>query len=1279
LDQSSRPSHFSDRYPNHSMKTRIVSLCLFGLVAALPLTAQPFQLGTSGPNVQVGGFAAFDGTNYLVGFQEYSSSQGGSIGAELFSKTGTAVVPYLSTGATGGMGMVAFDGTNYLMVWGDDATQGISGCFINKSGAIVGARFPISDQGAHGNCGVVYGGGQYLVWWSPQNGTTANGRFVPASLAQSGVLSTTSFAVNPSGSTAVPVGMGVAFDGTNFLVAWESQLSSTSYEVDGRFMTPAGSMGTPFAISQAAGASATDYISIAYDGSLDYLVVWDSNASSGSSIYARTVAKNGTFPGSKFTVASTGAGNQFFGPGAASDGTNFLVTWATYLANGSSNVYAQFFNPAGVSQGAAIAPFTANGANQPEFAAPLFDGSRFLLVGFVGTSTETGDHFISGATYGTFLPGTGPAEITTQPANRVVPAGESTSFSVTVSGTAPLSFQWQRNGVDLVDGDGVSGATSSTLTLSNVQPGDAGSYTVVIGSPAGTVTSPAATLVMSPVYVFTTLAGTGPQAGSTDGVGTAARFSNPGGVAWDAAGNLYVTDGGNYISTIRKITPAGVVTTLAGLAGNSGSADGTGTAARFGGINGAATDGAGNLYVADNGNSTIRKITPAGVVTTLAGLAGNSGSADGTGSDARFNDPDGVAADLSGNFYVADNGNSTIRKITPAGVVTTLAGLAGNSGSADGTGSDARFYEPGGVAVDLSGNLYVADQRNSTIRKVTPAGVVTTLAGLAGSNGSADGTGTGARFNWPRGVAVDLSGNLYVADESNCMIRKVTPAGVVTTLAGLAGSGGDADGLGAAARFAFLGLVSVNAGGTVAVADTTNNTIRTITPAGLVTTLAGSSGGSIGSTDGPGSTARFFGPTGAVLDAENNLYVVDTDNHKIRKITPAGVVSTIAVLTGSSSSNSFPAPFGPSGIARDGAGNLYVTDKGNGRVLKITSAGEVTTFASVVDGGDNSLTGIVVDSNGNVFVADTWNHTIRKITPTGEVSVFAGQMWNAGYADGVGVNAQFCGPSGLVLDGADNLYVADTWNHVIRKITPAGVVSTVSGVVRTWGGGDGPDTVEAATRFSYPTGLARDDAGNLYVTEFYELNRIWRVTPDGMVSWIAGRIPGCADGVGTAARFNLPSSIVVDTSGNLYVTDFGNNTIRKGVPITPMILAQTASQTVFAGNSATFDVTTAGVVTGYEWQVSTDGGSTWSNLSDSGLYTGSATASLTVSGVTAGMSGYQYRCQVSGGSSPIVTTASTLTTVNAASGGTVVAWGDNRLWTNDRAGRFERGDGDCGG
>jgi len=269
--------------------------------------------------------------------------------------------------------------------------------------------------------------------------------------------------------------------------------------------------------------------------------------------------------------------------------------------------------------------------------------------------------------------------------------------------------------------------------------------------------------------VVTTLAGAAGVFGSADGTGSGAQFHLPFGVAADKAGNLYVADYSN--STIRKITSAGVVTTLAGTAGVIGSADGTGSAAQFFYPFAVAVDGAGNVYVADTNNYTVRKITPAGVVTTLAGLAGNHDYADGIGSNAGFGNLFGIAADSAGNVYVADNTYSTIRKITPAGVVTTLAGAPGISGSADGTGSAARFSSPRGIAIDSAKNLYVTDQNNQTIRKITPAGVVTTLGGVAGSYGIADGTGRSARFFTPAGIAVASSGVLYVADSYNHEVR----------------------------------------------------------------------------------------------------------------------------------------------------------------------------------------------------------------------------------------------------------------------------------------------------------------------------------------------------------------------------------------------------------------------------------------------------------------------------------------------------------------------------
>jgi sugar lactone lactonase YvrE len=279
----------------------------------------------------------------------------------------------------------------------------------------------------------------------------------------------------------------------------------------------------------------------------------------------------------------------------------------------------------------------------------------------------------------------------------------------------------------------------------------------------------AATFVAGRVegQAVTTLAGYGTQ-GSADGTGSTATFFYPAGVAVDASGNVLVAD--SYNTMIRKITPAGVVTTLAGSV-TAGSIDGTGTAASFEGPTGVAVDASGNVLVADSYNNKIRKITPGGVVTTLAG-SGLVGSDDGTGTAATFLRPVGVAVDSSGNVYGADLNNNKIRKVTSAGVVTTLAG-SGGTGSTDGPGTVATFNYPTGIAVDSSGNVYVGDSASNKIRKVTSAGVVTTLAG-SGGNGSADGTAAAATFNYPTGVAVDSSGNVYVGDSANNKIRKIT-------------------------------------------------------------------------------------------------------------------------------------------------------------------------------------------------------------------------------------------------------------------------------------------------------------------------------------------------------------------------------------------------------------------------------------------------------------------------------------------------------------------------
>ncbi len=275
-------------------------------------------------------------------------------------------------------------------------------------------------------------------------------------------------------------------------------------------------------------------------------------------------------------------------------------------------------------------------------------------------------------------------------------------------------------------------------------------------------------------------AGTSGTAGTTDATGTAARFNQPAGLALLSSGALIVSDTGN--GTLRSVTSTGVVTTLAGSSGNRGNADGTGTAATFASPIGIAADSTGTLYVADAMNNTIRKVASGGVVTTFAGSAGVTGFVDGNGTAARFNYPTGSVVDASGNVFVADTTNNTIRKITPAGDVTTFAGVQNVTGYDDGTGSAALFDRPGGLAVDSAGNLYLADTGNSTIRRISPDGVVSTIAGLPTIAGLEDGAGTNALFNHPQALTIDASGNLYVADTGNASIRKVDRTGVVTTL-----------------------------------------------------------------------------------------------------------------------------------------------------------------------------------------------------------------------------------------------------------------------------------------------------------------------------------------------------------------------------------------------------------------------------------------------------------------------------------------------------------------
>jgi hypothetical protein len=636
--------------------------------------------------------------------------------------------------------------------------------------------------------------------------------------------------------------------------------------------------------------------------------------------------------------------------------------------------------------------------------------------------------------------------------------------------------------------------------------------------------------------------------GTSDGTNSQARLNEPEGIAVDSQGTVYVADTLNH--TIRKLVLTGsewVASTIAGTPGITGSADGTNGQALFNKPVGITVGLLGELYIADSMNHTIRKLTPLGndwASSTIAGLPGASGTADGTNSDARFNTPLGIGTSTNGALYVGDSGNNTIRRITNSGgnwMVTTLAGAAGIAGNKDGTNETARFRAPADLTVDASGNLFVSDSHNQSVRKVSVEGVVTTIAGL----------------NSPRGISVDRNGNLFVAEASNYVIRKITPNGlnwVATTIAGAAGLVGSADGTNQNARFALPYGLASDANSTLFVADLLNNTIRKIAPAGtnwITTTMIGVPGE--GTTDGTNSTARFYSPAGIATDGTGTFYVSDMQNSVIRKIVHQGsnwIVTTIAgtATPGNSGSRSDGTNeqarfFWPQGLALDAAGNLFVADSANRAIREIKRVGSdwVTTTLSTSFAYPN---GLALDNAGSVYVADYSGNDVKRMTRSGTtwvVSTIAGSL--SGSSDGTNTFARFNGPNGVAIDAATNLYIADQHNNAIRLIQPI----DTNWVVTTIAGSPGStaatlDGTNRNARFMLPNGVALDPQGNLYVTEFTALRKVTHVGTNWIVTTVTG--PGTV--------FNEANSLIVDSASNLYITDTFNNVISLGLPLVPL-------------------------------------------------------------------------------------------------------------------------------
>ena len=585
------------------------------------------------------------------------------------------------------------------------------------------------------------------------------------------------------------------------------------------------------------------------------------------------------------------------------------------------------------------------------------------------------------------------------------------------------------------------------------------------------------------------------------------------------------------------------VAALAGAAGGPGFFDGSASdPVRFDSPYAVAVTATGDRFVADMKNHVIRKVDATGRVTTFAGAFGVAGSADGTGTAARFNLPSGIVA-VGTTLYVCDTGNHTIREIvSTSGLVTTVAGTPGVPGPIDNTlPGNVLFSSPRGITSDGGTNLYVADTGNHKIRKVISAsGATTTFAG-SGTPGFADNTGTTASFVSPEGITFDGS-SLFVADTGNHAIRKITPVGTVgevTTLAGDGTSGFLDNAAGGSARFSSpVSLVAI--GSNLFVSDTGNHVVRQVEPAGFVTTLAGLPQVA-GFSDGTGSAARFNSLKGiAVQEGVSNLfYVADTENHVIRQVSVGGTVVTTAgsppqagLVNSTGESARFDAPAGVTVIGDD----LFVSDTGNNTVRKVTASGVVTSLTGSVFNGPRGIVAVGTD----LYVADSENHAIRKVTSAGVVTPFAGSDAGVeGFANGTGTAARFRMPKGIATDGSF-LYVADTGNHAVRKIDiGSAAVTTVAG-----DGTPGLPT-DTPSRFRSPEGIAFL-GGNIYVADTGN-HAVQKVTPAGVATNFAGSsagVSGSVDDTGTAARFHTPRGIAgVDPF--LYVADTGNHTVRR--------------------------------------------------------------------------------------------------------------------------------------
>ena len=658
-----------------------------------------------------------------------------------------------------------------------------------------------------------------------------------------------------------------------------------------------------------------------------------------------------------------------------------------------------------------------------------------------------------------------------------------------------------------------------------------------------------------------TIAGSG-LAGHKDGSGTSAWFNFPNDLAVDSAGILYVSEFNNH--SIRKINRNGGVSTWIGN-GTEGYSDGIGQSAKLNRPGGIFLDEGRNLYIAEWGGQRIRKANKDGMVNTIAGT-GVAGYLDGNANTAKFYNPDGIAVDAIGYVYVADNGNHAIRRISPTGWVETVAG-SGTAGYMEGDGAKAQFANPSGIGLDFYGSLYVSDFWNHRLRKIEitrPASIgrqPQSQIACTGSNVLLSVTVVGTpplTYQWQKDGF-----NLPGLHTNTLQLTKIRPkdAGdyqvIVSNFLGMA--------ISQKAQIAVTGMVYF------------------ITNEVWVKTLAGND--NPGYANGTGSQAQFTNPDGGYTDSMGNIYVADVRNHCIRKVNADGIVIKLA---GTGSPGFLDGPVDqamfsfPLGICTDDKGNIYVADTGNNRIRKITADGHVSTVAGNGQAGYHDGAGsdaqfnfpndIAIDKEGSLFVCELNNHTIRKISSNGIVITWVGNGFS-GYVNGPRLNARLNQPSGICLDKEGNLFIAERAGHRIRKVTLLENVTSFAGT----GKAGYLDGNAGFAQFRYPSGLFVDLQGYVYIADSGN-HVIRRISPNNWVETVAGAgVAGFADGEGSEALFASPSGIGLDGKGNLYVTDYLNFRIRTITTARPLeIYEHTQNQIAAAGANVNLSISAWG-------------------------------------------------------------------------------------------------------